>query len=74
MCEVETGAYCVLLCFLNRKRRQQMIKRRRRRQQQKGRKEPKAKMKLNKRTLRKKTTLKTEIPKLMRYFSYSKRA
>jgi len=50
-----------------------MIKRRTKRQQQKGRKEPKAKTKLNKRMLKKKTTLKTEIPKLMRYFSYSKR-
>lgn len=46
-----------------------MIKRRTKRQQQKGRKEPKAKRKLNKRMLKKKTTLKTEIPKLMRYFS-----
>lgn len=49
-----------------------MIKRRTKRQQQKGRKEPKAKRKLNKRMLKKKTTLKMEIPKLMRYFSCTK--
>lgn len=49
-----------------------MIKRRTKRQQQKGRKEPKAKRKLNKRMLKKKTTLKMEIPKLMRYFSSTK--
>ncbi|KAL2304205.1 hypothetical protein Nmel_012948, partial [Mimus melanotis] len=50
-----------------RKKKQQMIKRRTKRQQQKGRKEPKAKRKLNKRMLKKKTTLKMEIPKLMRH-------
>lgn len=49
-----------------------MIKRRTKRQQQKGRKEPKAKRKLSKRMLKKKTTLKMEIPKLMRYFSCTK--
>lgn len=64
--------FTISLCFLNRKKRQQMIKRRTKRQRQKGRKEPKAKMKLNKRMLKKKTTLKTEIPKLMRYLSCSK--
>lgn len=72
VCEVEISVNLIAVCFLNRKKRQQMIKRRTKRQQQKGRKEPKAKMKLNKRMLKKKTTLKTEIPKLMRYFSYSK--
>lgn len=72
MYEVEISVHHITVCFLNRKKRQQMIKRRTKRQQQKGRKEPKAKMKLNKRMLKKKTTLKTEIPKLMRYFSYSK--
>lgn len=72
MYKVEISIYHITVCFLNRKKRQQMIKRRTKRQQQKGRKEPKAKMKLNKRMLKKKTTLKTEIPKLMRYFSYSK--
>lgn len=46
-----------------------MIKRRTKKQQQKGKKEPKAKMKLNKRMRKKKTTLKTEIPKLMRYLA-----
>lgn len=72
MYEVEISVHLITVCFLNRKKKQQMIKRRTKRQQQKGRKEPKAKMKLNKRMLKKKTTLKTEIPKLMRYFSYSK--
>lgn len=69
---VEISIYHIVVCFLNRKKRQQMIKRRTKRQQQKGRKEPKAKMKLNKRMLKKKTTLKMEIPKLTRYLSYSK--
>lgn len=49
-----------------------MIKRRTKRQQQKGRKEPKAKRKPSKRMLKKKTTLKMEIPKLTRYFSCTK--
>lgn len=72
MYKVEIRIKYVTVCFLNRKKKQQMIKRRTKRQQQKGRKEPKAKRKLNKRMLKKKTTLKMEIPKLMRYFSSTK--
>lgn len=48
-----------------------MIKRRTKKQQQRGRREPKAKMKLSKMMLKKKTTLKMEIPKLMRYLNCS---
>lgn len=70
--ELEVSICHITVSFLNRKKRQQTIKRKTKRQQQKGRKEPKAKMKLNKRMQKKKTTLKMEIPKLMRYLSYSK--
>lgn len=47
-----------------------MIRKRTKRQQRKGRKEPKEKMKLSKKMLKKKTTLRTEIPKLTRYLLY----
>lgn len=70
--ELEISICHITVSFLNRKKRQQTIKRKTKRQQQKGRKEPKAKTKLNKRMQKKKTTLKMEIPKLMRYLSYSK--